>query len=597
MSLHRQCLASASPWILALLTALPATAYNPPVDQAGPLQARLLGPSEITQIDQPFTVTVELTNQGDDTLQGTLRLTVIDQWSVAPRAAIPFSLPAHGKLQKAFEVTPDARTYNAHYPVHLLASCTVREQQHTAHPILIVEAKHAWSPGRPAAAVDWQPLELAPNAAFALWQAPVHRTIVNVFGQQPIVRPPGILGSAPGSRADVSRTNQTLGGQTRSAIAMHPPWSAGQVGSVLQEFPLVLPADQRVQLQFANGMSPDGQSDGVTFRVRVAAQDDSELLGPVVFERHVADKQWVAADVDLTPFAGSPVRLQLEADPGPARNTGWDRCFWAEPTLVVGTPKPALPFPPESTDNSMALGEIGDDTAAYALRAGPVHGGLLDAVIGLQQGDRSLYARGFEVTVLGARLDQPSCPLQLLEVVREPAEQGVQWRHRFTGPAGSFDLVGSIGSGHRAWQVQFRLEHAPAARAWFQPRIEDVALGAWSQRVKRLYAGAGNVLVDPGAYQLSFDGHRLSTSCVGYEFAGGLALVEAVDAAAAAAGRAARPVARLTACGGHSDQNVPACRQRLASGGRLASQQWAASSRWRATRRRAIRVRYLGRRL
>jgi hypothetical protein len=61
-------------------------------------------------------------------------------------------------------------------------------------------------------------------------------------------------------------------------------------------------------------------------------------------------------------------------------------------------------------------------------------------------------------------------------------------------------------------------------------RIDDVSAGEWSAKLERVYAGAGNVIVEPEAFRLAFDGHRLSTSFVGFDFDGGASLVQTVDA-------------------------------------------------------------------
>ncbi len=80
-----------------------------------------------------------------------------------------------------------------------------------------------------------------------------------------------------------------------------------------------------------------------------------------------------------------------------------------------------------------------------------------------------------------------------------------------------------------ALRVGFRLEHAPPPQPWFAPHIEELAVDQFSHGVQRIYVGHGNVIQQPGAFTLGFDGHRLATSHVGFEFANGLSLVQAVD--------------------------------------------------------------------
>ena len=56
-----------------------------------------------------------------------------------------------------------------------------------------------------------------------------------------------------------------------------------------------------------------------------------------------------------------------------------------------------------------------------------------------------------------------------------------------------------------------------------------MAAGPWSDRAVRVYAGAGNVMQDPKAFRLKYNGHFLSTSYIGIDFAGGISMVQGVD--------------------------------------------------------------------
>ena len=80
-----------------------------------------------------------------------------------------------------------------------------------------------------------------------------------------------------------------------------------------------------------------------------------------------------------------------------------------------------------------------------------------------------------------------------------------------------------------ALRAAFRLENAPPAQPWQAVYLESVSLGGWNEKATRVYAGPGNVLESPQAFQLSFDGHRLATSFVGFDFENGMALVQGVD--------------------------------------------------------------------
>ena len=55
-----------------------------------------------------------------------------------------------------------------------------------------------------------------------------------------------------------------------------------------------------------------------------------------------------------------------------------------------------------------------------------------------------------------------------------------------------------------------------------------LAVDRFCRPAQRIYAGHGNVIQRPEAFRLNFDGHRLATSHVEFDFAG-VSLVQAVD--------------------------------------------------------------------
>jgi hypothetical protein len=291
-----------------------------------------------------------------------------------------------------------------------------------------------------------------------------------------------------------------------------------------------------LKLTFANALRdnhPDqGEppSDGVTFRVRVTPLDAPEgTEGEVVFEHHTLAKRWEPHEADLSKFAGQAVRLQLESHPGPKNDTTCDMSYWAEPTLVAGKPpKPAI-FPPKAGSPQKVLGKVGTGKDAWTVGVRPGSRGLLDAAVEFRNGDRRLLFHGFRVRVLDDALDDSRSASVLREVVNEPVASGVRYRHRFESWAGSFDLVGELIVAGPALRASFRLEHALADRPWLVVRLDEVAAGPWSATAARVYAGDGNVIEKPGSFNLGFDGHRLSTSFVGFDFPG-VSIVQATDA-------------------------------------------------------------------
>ncbi|MCU0875434.1 MAG: DUF5696 domain-containing protein, partial [Pirellulaceae bacterium] len=515
-----------------LACAAGASAFNPPVDKVGPLTVRIVGPETVTQVDAAFDLQVTVENQGDEPVSGAVRLGLTDGWRSEPAGAVPFTAGAKSRTACGFRVTVAPGSYSAHYPIHAFAAFAWQGQQRVAHPILVLETKLP-PPPKAAAAIAWEPLPLTGDRTLALLQVPVRRAVVAVFGQPPQTMPVGWAGAAEGNRGSINFQNgQRLGEVAHDVLGIHPPWFEGQVGTAWVEYPLTLPRTTPIQLRFATAVTPTGEGDGVSFRVRVAAVDAPEgQAGDVVFERHSAAKSWEDGEADLSRFAGRSIRLQLESHPGPAKNTAFDQSYWAEPTLVLGRPpQPQIAYPPAKFDGAWLLGRVQAGAGQYEVRLWPGQRGLLDATIGFLDAQRQLYFRGFRVRVLGMRIDDPGAPVTLLQAQPQPRQDGVhEIRHRFQCPRGAFELVGRVELKDNALRIGFRLENAPPAQPWFAPHIEELAVDQFSHTAERVFAGHGNVIQQPGAFTLGFDGHRLATSHVGFEFANGMSLVQSVD--------------------------------------------------------------------
>ena len=518
-------------FLVPLLATL-ALAYNPPVDKAGPLTVTIEGPELVAEIGVALPVRVLLENGSDKTVQGTVALGLVDRWSAKPAEPVPFEVPAGGRALREFTVTAGEGTYNAHYPIHAFARFEHAGQSHTAHPILILETQFP-NPPRPQRQVAWKAFTLAANSELALWRLPVYRGVVHVFDADARVLPVGFQGRDESTYGHLHVHSASLGGQAREVIAIHPPYRGGKPGSLAIEYPLELPDVQPLMLRFANAITPDGKGDGVTFRVRVVPLDapDGEL-GDVVYEQHGTAKDWSAVgEADLSRFAGKAVRLQLESHPGPKNDTGWDQSYWAEPILTAGTPPEAVPFPPSESAESILLGKVPCGGETLEVRVWPGNRGLLDSAVGFTAGNRSLLFHGFEMRVLGGRIDDIRSPLLLHHIETEHAEGSYRVRHFFTSPLGPFELVGRLAVHDGVLQAAFNLENLPTLSPWQALYLEDVAAGPWNQTARQVYAGHGHVVREPGPFLLRFDGHRLSTSFVGVDFEGGLSLVQSVDLA------------------------------------------------------------------
>lgn len=514
------------------LAGTPAFAFLAPEDTAGPLTARIEGPEEVTAADTAIPLAVVVENSGDAPVEGNVRVAVIDLWRVTPGDAVGFRVEGKASTRVEFSAVAGQGTYNALYPIHAYVEFESGGTKQTAHPISIVKTRLPQTPKR-AAAVVWEPLTLRPNSALALWRQPVYRVVVKEFERAPRTMEPGWQGTDPETSGNVSLGASIERGTTREVVQMHPPYAGGRRGSMGVEFPVQLPAEKPVVLHFGNAIRDHNEaqneppSDGVTFRASVAPLDapDGET-GEVVFERHTAAKVWEDGEVDLNAYAGQAVRVFLECHPGPKEDPTCDQAYWGEPVLVAGTlPEPLKPEErPKLTEGRL---QWGAGQHVFSVTLG--RNGLLDSVVTLEDGAKAISFEGFKIRVAGSTLGDAYSVCTLLDVKEEAGEHGARVRHRFEGPKGRFDLLGEVWADGPAMRVRFWLENQPEPKAWEAVYIEETGVGAWSRDIERVYAGPGNVIEKPQSFMLPFDGHRLSTSFVGFDFVGGPSLVQAVD--------------------------------------------------------------------
>jgi hypothetical protein len=512
-----------------LLAALSAYAYYPPVDTAGPLRVRIHEPAlglygagglaPLNQTGAPFIVTVSMENEGETELRGTLRLAVIDHWKVEPATPVPFAIDGKGRGHFDFEVTIGEGTVNADYPVHAYAEFEHLGKRMVAHPILLLTPRLP-NPPRARLPIQWKPVPVPAAGAIGLWRLPIHRESAQVAPGEMLA---GITGAEVSENAGpVQYGARVERGAAREAVCMtlgpRPPAFRESLGFVRAEYPLQLPKARPIRLRF--GIGGDA-----TFRVRAAAFGAAGD-GRVVFERTAAAKEWQDVEADLAGFAGQSIRLQLEAQGNPATT---ERACFAEPSLVTGTPPGPPVFPPAVGQESKLLGAIEQSGTKYEVRLWPGRRGLLDSAVGFVSGEKRLLFRGFRARVLGDALEDWRSAQELTGIKEEPAGGRYRVRHSFRGWGGSFDLLGEIWTADNVLRARFWLENAPPAKPWLSVHLEEIAAGSWSEKAPRVYGGVGNVIENPQAFQMGFDGHRLASSFVGFDFANGVSLVQAVD--------------------------------------------------------------------
>jgi len=505
-----------------IILCVAARAYDPPSDTAGPLTVRMQAPAvgaygsggfvELSRPDAPFTLPVMLQNGSEAELTGTLRVAVIDRWRVEPSGPIAFRLGPRGRARHEFRLSFGPGTHNAHYPVHAYAEFEYQGQKLTAHPVLILQTKIPDLP-RPRLPVEWKPVAVPQGGTLGLWRLPVRRESAQIANTGAEA---GLAGRETFEAASIVHYGAlSQKAQRREGIGMtlgqRPPSLRETVEAVAVEYPLALPQVQLLRLDFAVAGS-------AAFQVKVFAFDEPE--GATVFERTGRPGAFEPASVDLAKYAGRSIRLRLEA-----RGTAGE-AQWAEPTIVAGdAPKPP-PFPPASGQGSRVLGQAG----GCEVRLWPGSRGVLDAPVGFQCGSRRLFFRGFRVRVTGDALEDWRASTELVEGREEPAGGRHRVRHRFRNWSGSFEVVSELWVEREGLRARFWLENTPPPRPWFQVTLEALSAGPWSEKLDRVYAGPGNVIEAPEAFRLSYNGHNLATSFVGFDFANGQALVQNSDA-------------------------------------------------------------------
>ena len=520
--------------LVLLLRAAVAAAYNPPVDTAGPLTVRVQEPAvgaygagglvALTSPGTPMTLPVMIANSSESEVRGQARVEVIDLWSVSPSGSVPFTVPPRGRTQVDFQISFREGTHNAVYPVHVFATFEHGGKMLAAHPILLLTPRLP-NPPRARTEAEWKPVPVETSGGLALWRLRVHRESVRVEEEVP----PAV---APRETYEISPSVvygvRVERGAAREAVTMtlgrRPPSLRERVTAAAAEFPLDLPKAQPLALHFATAVSENLSPQPPMFRVRVMPFEETATApSTFVYQQRVAAGTWLPARADLSQFAGARVRLALEVELGKADTTG--QCYWGEPTVVAGPLPESRPFPPASEAGSRVVGVI----QGTEVRLWPGRRGLLDSVLGFRDKERRLFVNGFRVRALGDWLEDWRSTARLLEAREEAPGERYRVRHRFDSWAGTFELVGEIWIEKGVLRVRFRLENTPPPRPWVQARLEEVKAGPWSQAAERIYAGTGNVIVKPQAFQLGFDGHRLATSFAAFEFADGSTMLMGVD--------------------------------------------------------------------
>ncbi len=512
------------------------------VEQGLKLHVSEVPPVEDPTTPQPVSITVSngraVAWRGELCVEG-----LVDDWRCEGPDRFPLELAAGGSTTVMARMVSGPFVFDALYPVHVRlrpsGSPTVE-----VHAVRIFEVRRRSPPSAPSNGAPPAPLRLRPDRVLSLRASRAHRFgWAYDTGPEQVVPTPGWVGSDPTSRASVS-LSRVPPADPRDAIGMHVPWNGG-AGSAWVEWTVELPRVGPVELRTAtvihhSGESERGRSDGVTGRVLVFEVSGTGEPPSPVYEELCEHRQWRDIVVDLTAWTGRTVRLRLEFDPGPKRNTSFDQAWWADPVLVAGTARALLPsrggVRPQRADTAVlrelaqrvADGEarpdgaqtfaLGDGSAA-ALRLG--RAGLLDGTLALAaRGGGSAALAGIEVDVEGRPAGRYPGTVLCLGVETDRLPGGaLRLLHRMADDHGEFPLTVTL----RPQVGTLRLAvECPRAVTRLRP-------GAWDATPARVYWGHGYVVERPGANVWYAGGHSLASSHVGIEFDDGPAVLEAFD--------------------------------------------------------------------
>jgi len=507
--------------LLLLIPPVLAEAFDGHAVAEGPLRLTLAEMPDVTALDAPRDVPVTLTNKGKAPLNVHLRLAgLVDEWRAVGQTRKNVAVAPGGTASATFRIAAGKGTHSALYPVHVYATFPDAGRQRSAHAVRIFAAELP----RPAATAGEVPVCVVPaDGAVDLTRLRTQRVTWSYYDKPAVRMPVGWQGSTEPSRASFG-VRTVVRGTAERAIDMHPPWRPGG-GTIFAEYRLKLPPAAPIVLTFANAIrdhsAAEPPSDGVTFRVWAGEEK--------LFARHTDSKRWLEGEADLSRFAGKTILLRLESHPGPKRNTACDASYWARPTVAAGrrpAPTGEAEWKARRARARRAVAGAKDPNAllfrlAGGHRAAVVLGrrGLADAAIAFGGRDKHVVHDGVRMAVEDDLVGVwPSrVVLRAARVEKHGDRRTVV--HTCETEGKRFDLAAEVWAEGPGLRLRFRCPR----------RITDLALGPADQLAPRVYYGHGYCIVEPGGFRAGFGGHNLSTSHVGFDFAGGVSLLQATD--------------------------------------------------------------------
>jgi hypothetical protein len=541
--------------VTVLLCAASARAFSPPTDKQEGVTLSIEGfPDQSDKdrvsvrkvpTDQPLSFTVTLKNERSQPVAGTVCLWLNDDWQMIATNAVALSAEPGQSASATCSAAARPSVLNALYPIHAKLAFAAGGKIVELHPIALFEAE------RPAAAKADAPFaEAVPSDGVLRLDSGADRRVFS--RQKDAVKELGVnfSGSDAATGLGMHREASTRGGVARGGFAIHPPYRGGP-GVTWNDFKLALPAGKPAVLRFFTALRDHGASepasDGTEFKVFAI---DAAFVEKELFSRFSDSKAWEPAAVDLGAYAGQYITLRLWTGPGPKSNTTCDQCYWGDPVIAVGT-LPALPTEAQwqareqeaaaraslavTTKPKRGTGSFRLEADGQRFGAAVVLGvqGLTDGVLAFSDGARVLTYRGFACDIDKSSVGgvENGQPVLRVETATESGAWVVTHEIARTGKDGqgqtltSRAKVSAEGGALRiAWDMPGAVRDARGT-----PRYTRLGIGACGEPAWRAYAGFGNVIENPGAFDLHGGGFVLSTRHSGADYTNGLSLVQACD--------------------------------------------------------------------
>ena len=186
-------------WLICVALFFPAAgAYSPAVDSAGSLTIRILdstignygagGAVTLNRTGAAFPLAVSLENRGDRPLEGAVRISVIDRWTVRPSVPVSFRLKGRASTELEFTVAVGQGSFNANYPIHAYAEFEQDGQRLVAHAVMVLPVVLS-DPPRAQLPIEWKSVDVAAGSAMGLARLPVNRVSAAISAADPPVVP------------------------------------------------------------------------------------------------------------------------------------------------------------------------------------------------------------------------------------------------------------------------------------------------------------------------------------------------------------------------------------------------------------------------